>query len=310
MEALIEDRFCFDMISGVLMLHLLFVLKLLIKENYFRASKENRVSYTSLFDTDENTKSIGVNELGLDTSLLDLTKAIQHYELIKKKGTENKPMSYTFVTMPPNDTYKVTEKDGGREVQPSVRLLKIVTSGTYPGYLCLMPQDPAKWPECVGWYLTRAIHTLNVYQIPNSPVPNVYKKQFQGLNYHSWPTTASSWNDRKTHSGWPSKSSTREAMTKGCTLIKRTHEFCGRPNIEWMFVFHDAENVLVQSFTGPMKYGFNIFKAFVEYHIRSLGMFYCCEKIPIEAWSSNTGGCVMYLVAWLLQHVHGHNLPN
>lgn len=324
MMALVEEKCSIDLRSGVSMLHLSFILKLLIDGKYFRTSNDDQGSCMSLYDTNEYTMSIGMNELGLDTSLLDITKAMQHFEPIKKKNiTEKKAISYTFLRMPPKDTYLVTDKEDIHALNQSIRALKIVTSGTYPGYLRLMPQNPANWPECVEWLALNEgyLHTLNLKLIPESPVPGVYMTQFEGLQCQSWPTAALSWKERKTQSGWPSKCIIQEAMNKGCSLIKRSHEFSERPNIEWRFVFHDAERVLVKSFDGPMKYGFNVFKALVEYHTRTLAikikpyimltvMFYCCEEIPIEAWSSNPGGCVMYLVAWLLQHLHGHDLPN
>jgi hypothetical protein len=85
-------------------------------------------------------------------------------------------------------------------------------------------------------------------------------------------------------------------------------------------VFNEAEKVLVQSFTDAMMYCFRVFKTLVN-QTRNLkvkpktywqltAMFYSSERIPHQVWFSNPGGCIMFLISWLYNHIHQKNLPH
>jgi tetratricopeptide (TPR) repeat protein len=39
-------------------------------------------------------------------------------------------------------------------------------------------------------------------------------------------------------------------------------------------------------------------------------MFYSSERIPHQVWSSNPGGCIMFLISWLYNYIHQKNLPH
>lgn len=323
MEQLIGDTFKIDEISGITMLHLSFLVKTLIKPRYFF---EKNKELKSLCDNNkDNFIRIGSAALGLHADLYDFTEIMSSFSILEKRAmTESHHLSLTLVAIFPRHKYCI--RDTILENVSDKDVLIIDDSTTYPGYLRLRPTTTAYWSGCVEWLSCQEgfLRNLKVSRI-NDEVVKPYDclsvEQFQGLEYGVWPRQAYDWTKREPQLGWPSKETIKEASEKGCLIIRRAHEFSEHPDIEWQFVFNEAEKVLVQSFTDAMLYCFRVFKTLVDHQTRNLKvkpktywqlttMFYSSEKIPHQVWSSNPGGCIMFLISMLHNHIHQKNLPH
>ena len=322
MEQLIGDTFKIDEISGITMLHLSFLVKTLIKPRYFF---EKNTDLKSVFDNKkDNFIRIGSAALGLHADLYDFTDIMPQSSFsISEKRAMTKYLSLTIVVIFPRQKYCI--RDTILENVSDKDVLIIDDSATYPGYIRLRPTNTAYWSGCVEWLSCQEgfLRHLKVNRINDEiikPFDCLSVEQFQGLEYGVWPRQAYNWTKREPQSGWPSKETIREASEKGCLIIRRAHEFSEHPDIEWQFVFNEAEKVLVQSFTDAMMYCFRVFKTLVN-QTRNLkvkpktywqltAMFYSSERIPHQVWFSNPGGCIMFLISWLYNHIHQKNLPH
>ena len=323
MEQLIGDTFKIDEISGITMLHLSFLVKTLIKPRYFF---EKNTDLKSVFDNKkDNFIRIGSAALGLHADLYDFTDIMPQSSFsISEKRAMTKYLSLTIVVIFPRQKYCI--RDTILENVSDKDVLIIDDSATYPGYIRLRPTNTAYWSGCVEWLSCQEgfLRHLKVNRINDEiikPFDCLSVEQFQGLEYGVWPRQAYNWTKREPQSGWPSKETIREASEKGCLIIRRAHEFSEHPDIEWQFVFNEAEKVLVQSFTDAMMYCFRVFKTLVDHQTRNLkvkpktywqltAMFYSSERIPHQVWSSNPGGCIMFLISWLYNYIHQKNLPH
>jgi tetratricopeptide (TPR) repeat protein len=322
MEQLIGDTFKIDEISGITMLHLSFLVKTLIQPRYFF---EKNKDLKSVFDNNkDNFIRIGSAALGLHADLYDFTDIMPQSSFsISEKRAMTKYLSLTIVVIFPRQKYCI--RDTILENVSDKDVLIIDDSATYPGYIRLRPTNTAYWSGCVEWLSCQEgfLRHLKVNRINDEiikPFDCLSVEQFQGLEYGVWPRQAYNWTKREPQSGWPSKETIREASEKGCLIIRRAHEFSEHPDIEWQFVFNEAEKVLVQSFTDAMMYCFRVFKTLVN-QTRNLkvkpktywqltAMFYSSERIPHQVWFSNPGGCIMFLISWLYNHIHQKNLPH
>ena len=323
MEQLIGDTFKIDEISGITMLHLSFLVKTLIQPRYFF---EKNKDLKSVFDNNkDNFIRIGSAALGLHADLYDFTDIMPQSSFsISEKRAMTKYLSLTIVVIFPRQKYCI--RDTILENVSDKDVLIIDDSATYPGYIRLRPTNTAYWSGCVEWLSCQEgfLRHLKVNRINDEiikPFDCLSVEQFQGLEYGVWPRQAYNWTKREPQSGWPSKETIREASEKGCLIIRRAHEFSEHPDIEWQFVFNEAEKVLVQSFTDAMMYCFRVFKTLVDHQTRNLkvkpktywqltAMFYSSERIPHQVWFSNPGGCIMFLISWLYNHIHQKNLPH
>ncbi|XP_052060338.1 uncharacterized protein LOC127700734 [Mytilus californianus] len=325
MDTLVKQKFEIDKLSSVPMVHLTYLLKLLLPSKYFRNIYER---LDSIFDAHpEILTRIGSGSMGLNRSLMDFTAVMQHYELLEKRTPkETEPLSVTFVIKLPTQMYSILNDNEERGISFERNLILDDTE-TLPGYTRLRPTNTAYWSGCIEWLSCQNAFLRRLKLKDARPpkiieeFPEVSFKYFDGLDCDIWPKPAQYWTKRKPVSCWPSAEKIKEASEKGCILIKRAHEFSDYPDIEWQFIFTGAETVLVESFTSSMMYCFRVFKALVEHQTRTLkvklktyglltSMFYSSELIPEDAWSSNPGGCIMFIIAWLLQRVAERIIPN
>ncbi|CAC5390895.1 unnamed protein product [Mytilus coruscus] len=325
MNDLLHQRFEVDKLSGIPMIHLSYLMKLLIQPRHFRNTLED---LESVFESKKDTITrIGTGSLDLNVNLINFTAALQHFEMLAKKVQRNtKPMPLTFVLKLPKGDYLIVDRTEDHGSRLSERSLIVDDTDTYPGYTHLIPANTSYWSGCVEWLSCKEAFLRG---LPNKCRPKTLFQEYtqisvqllDGLDCNFWPRQAQSWTQRNPISGWPSEKIFREASEKGCTVVKRAHEFSENPDIEWQFVFKEAENVLVRSFDDSMMFCFRVFKTLVDHHTRTLkvrlktyslltAMLYCSEIIPQKAWSTNPGGCIMYKVVWLLQSIAKHNIPN
>lgn len=321
MEQLIGDTFKIDEISGITMLHLSFLVKTLIKPRYFF---EKNKDLKNVFDNNkDNCIRIGSAALQLHADLYDFTDIMLPSSFsISEKRAMTEYLSLTIVVIFPRQKYCI--RDTILENVSDKDVLIIDDSATYPGYIRLRPTNTAYWSGCVEWLSCQEgfLRHLKVNRINDESFDCLSVEQFQGLEYGVWPRQAYNWTKREPQSGWPLKEMIREASEKGCLIIRRAHEFSEHPDIEWQFVFNEAEKVLVQSFTDAMMFCFRVFKTLVDHHQTQnlkvkpktywqlTAMFYSSERIPHQVWSSNPGGCIMFLISWLYNHIHQKNLPH
>ncbi|KAK3105620.1 hypothetical protein FSP39_002017 [Pinctada imbricata] len=135
-----------------------------------------------------------------------------------------------------------------------------------------------------------------------------------------WPKEAKEWTERVRPTGWPSETLIQSIISNGCHLVAEPHHNSSRPDVEFRISFGAAENSLCEEgLSRDQRYGYIAFKAFCyqelkdvpfinSLHLRSI-FFYACERVQAECWSSKLGGCIFYLIDYLIGSVTEGCIP-
>ena len=197
------------------------------------------------------------------------------------------------------------------------------TSATYPGYVRL------KIPSTSNDFLPKDIYReegntyLRKMEVSDkTALPRDTKKCLVGLDCSEFPLPAQEWINRERKFQWPSRPMVDMIQMSGCTLVSKHHPTSLNPAIEWKYDFSVSENILFGSALTPLqRYGFFVIKVLLEYctaqlqrrlkpkHIRAV-FLNSCEQIPIEAWATNLGGCILQLISNTIECLKKKNLPN
>lgn len=129
--------------------------------------------------------------------------------------------------------------------------------------------------------------------------------------YHRWK--------KERQSGFPSHNVISSIVEEGCTLIPKSHPKSICPEIEWKFDFSMAEHIISKSLTNAQRHGFFVLKIMLDNivhhlpfktkHLKSVFLM-ACEEIPPNAWVKNFGGCVLYVLDSLVTCLKERFLPN
>lgn len=138
---------------------------------------------------------------------------------------------------------------------------------------------------------------------------------------NEWPDIASEWITRRRSTGWPEECVIRSAVDGGCLMISRAHPFTEQDEIEWQIIFPHAEEVVAKSLSESQSYCLCVFKILCDFHLREFAirlrtltfqtvMYFACEELPADVWDRNLGGCLLYLLDKLTDHIKNACLPN
>jgi hypothetical protein len=133
--------------------------------------------------------------------------------------------------------------------------------------------------------------------------------------------TSFSWIDRRRKFNFPSKTLVDSIITRGCTLIPKSHPKSSKPDIEWKFNFSMAEYLMFSSLTESQRNGFFVFKVLIDnilFHLRKplktkhlkAVFMNACEEMPTDSWETNFSGCVLYTFSLLLSCLKARFLPH
>ena len=137
-----------------------------------------------------------------------------------------------------------------------------------------------------------------------------------------WPKEADRWTKRDRPSGWPGKELVQSIVADGCHVVPTSHPRSQNPDIEWRYSFSVAERTLARKLTDAQRQCYILLKTIVmhelshfgilcSYHLKML-LFWHCEKIPDNEWSSDAGLATMFLCLLdeLVYCVATHCLPH
>ncbi|XP_021360774.1 uncharacterized protein LOC110455144 isoform X3 [Mizuhopecten yessoensis] len=198
------------------------------------------------------------------------------------------------------------------------------TALTHPGYLHLVPDNERLYPNMVTYIEKKPFLAHMTLATPEkgSVYELMLRKTFTGYRCASWPDCAMEWLSRSRPSRWPGNEIFQKVMNTECLVMSRGHPNCLWPNIEYQFVFPQAEHILAkEALSDDQLHCFNAFKTLVDFSLRNyavkLGtthlksvMYSACETIPLSCWGNNSGGCLVFLLESLLQKLQTRNIPN
>ena len=144
----------------------------------------------------------------------------------------------------------------------------------------------------------------------------------------SWPPKATSWIIRKRYCNWPSKETIQLIVSKGCRIVHKPHELSKNTDIEFRFLFSEAELILFGTLTRDQKKCFIAFKALIKHITKKLEnefryeikltsyclktiFFWTCETTPACNWQTANGWsrCLLYMIDQLISCLESGILP-
>ncbi|KAK3103939.1 hypothetical protein FSP39_023047 [Pinctada imbricata] len=186
----------------------------------------------------------------------------------------------------------------------------VETTNCHPGYCRLLYQYKGQRLFLHGWNVVPQLD-------PNSTVA---KRSASGYRCQKWPPTAKEWLTRKTITNWPKMSLKNAISEAGCLVIQRSHPASPVPEIEWLFLFNNAEKKLMANLQWH-KRSYYTFKIAVDFftknlkvrlhtvHLKSI-FFFACEEIQERDFREFPGYCFLFMIQRLLNHLNNGYLPN
>lgn len=309
-----EDVRFIDPVSRIPVMHLSFILNQLLRVNYFKRLSYKGV-YSPLSHADLEMDEIDSQEL--ETKLIDFSKS--------RRERMSQTYSYgTQIVYPSTSTYTIITNESQVSSSPQVERvypiqMLIDVSETHPGYLRLRTVN-TRYSNCQ--YVNSKCYISDIPVSLQCDNQTEKMKYFTGVKCTYWPDQAHEWVTRHRACQWPRKETIESILKNGCYIAHRNHPKSLEKEIEFQFVFSQAEQLLInEELTEDMKYCFNVFKALVDFQTKGLDsqiptyllqttLFYACESIPTETFRNSSGGSVLFMIDLLLKWFRKRNLPN
>ena len=188
----------------------------------------------------------------------------------------------------------------------------------HPGYTHLLPIKPSLWLQSVK---RRQDDTLCLKQLhfKTEQRPSSFTRRFLSFRC-KWPVIATEWLKRERLQGWPPEPIMSRIEETACRVVPFSHPFSAEKDIEWMFCFGLAEQILArEAASGIQRSCFQLFWLLVEYclgkgskigysHLKSV-FFYTCEKIDQHTWDTNPARCILEMIHLLTESLESRFLP-
>ncbi|XP_062613070.1 uncharacterized protein LOC134274844, partial [Saccostrea cucullata] len=321
LDSLLMDCHGVDSLTGLPLPHFSYVINFLLKIQPLTSVVH---VYKPEFPPEENIPGFHIQMNGasvedVNICMKDVTKEkkMQYYEDVKFINIPTTTMCDMLV----NVVYLV-------DANTDRTLLTLLAdcADTHPGYCRLTPA----FPENMVWagllYRRNSEVYLQKTSIPSAVQNklNTFQSKKLGYGYHCnrFPKSARPWHSKQRKCKWPSEDIIEEIMSGGCILVQRAHPNSVLPEVEWKFVFSNAEQVLLKkALCQKQKSVFKMFKVTAEYLTRHLEktlkhkhlknvFFYACENIERKVWEQNIGGCLLYIFGYLLDCLKKRNIPH
>ena len=312
-----EDVRFVDPVSRIPVMHLSYILKQLLRVNYFM--RDIKGVYSLPPNTDIEKDEIDSQE-ELEKKLIDFSKS----------RTERMSQTYSYrttIAFPSRSTYTIITNELQASSSPQVENaytipMLIDVSETHPGYLRLRTINNTVCSTCQCVHGNRYITGSDIHVSLACHNQTEKMKYFIGVKCSCWPDQAHEWVTRHRACQWPRKETIGSILKNGCYIAHQNHPSSFKKEIEFQFVFSQAEKLLInEELTEDMKYCFYVFKALVEFQTKGLDcqiptyllqttLFYACESIPPETFRNSCGGSVLFMIDLLLKWFRKRNLPN
>ncbi|XP_061175918.1 uncharacterized protein LOC133184861 [Saccostrea echinata] len=261
----------------------------------------------------------GASVEDVNVCMVDCTKEkkMQYYEDVKS-------LNFATIVMC-NMNFNVIYLDDAN-TDKTLLTLSADCKNTHAGYCRLIPAFPLD--DVLSSLLYRRNSEVYLKKTPSPPSVQgelgscESKKILYGYHCNCFPKLARRWHSRQRKCKWPSDDIIEEILSGGCTLIQRAHPESVLPEVEWKFVFSNADQILLKKALCPVqKSVFRLFKISVEYLTRHLDktlkhkhlknvFFHASENIRREVWEQNVGGCLLFIVGYLLDCLKNRNIPH
>ncbi|XP_062572452.1 uncharacterized protein LOC134234405 [Saccostrea cucullata] len=144
-------------------------------------------------------------------------------------------------------------------------------------------------------------------------------KMIPGIECLKWPADIlNSWLARERPACWPSKDIIAKVSEEKCVVVPCESS----DELTWRLNFMLPIRVLIkEGTTSHQRHCYRVFKLLIDgiastkkinlssYAVKSI-FLYAMEKIPLDFWTNNKGGCLLYLLDRLLFSIHKMEIPD
>ncbi|OWF46808.1 uncharacterized protein LOC110455144 isoform X7 [Mizuhopecten yessoensis] len=305
LELVAVDKYCCDeAFSGIPMPHLSFIIRYLLRPCYIADNPDF---------TDRPVALEGVSAVFIGSATDRLSGVLKNYSC-ETKTSEALPLPMIVGVTEGFLVYDEADRRG------TLMDIKLDTQDCHPGYTRLVPSTPIYWERSGIRWSDERVPWLKHLPMEVSSTEKIIRVA-SGFRCDGLPTDAMEWVTRERKTTWPSPSLIEAVVQCSCIVVSTAHANSLLKDVEWQFVFYEAEQRLITSLSKPQRYCFRVFKILVDtctkslptriktVHLKSV-MFYALELICGSTWADNCGGCIMYLLSKLESHVSQKCLPN
>ena len=323
--ALIVDPLSVDTVTGLTLPHFSFILNFVLHrfDTFIgKASlKMDDIPVGSGESVFENT-FYGAAVDGTNVYIRPFRQGVKMHQEIHRK-TSNSP---TLIASNPDIEIVFPANENHTS---SVSTVYAEECDTHPGY-CRLKKPDQTFEDIYLDILTGIQSEIYLKEIPISEgLKKMVKargitKMFCGYKCLSFPPSVrKKWQSiEENMSHWPSAQVNQKVKSSGCLIVQKAHPLSRVPETEWKYVFAEGEKILIkEGLTLFQRKTFLVFKLLVEHttryaqrplknkHIKNV-FFFACENIVGDVWDSNIGGCLIYLVAYLLDCLKKRSIPH
>ncbi|XP_063414644.1 uncharacterized protein LOC134696658 [Mytilus trossulus] len=141
------------------------------------------------------------------------------------------------------------------------------------------------------------------------------------LPCNKWPDCAKLWIDRQERGDWLDNKTINQVVELGVHVVAVPHRKSELPDLEWRISFAVTERYLAQKIITDEQRQCYVFLKIIHfqtlkkldllssYHLKTV-FLHSCEKLPINAWVENCGGCLLFMIDMLVECLNRKTLPN
>ena len=304
---LIEDPLLTDPMSGISLLHLSVILRHLMPDHLIVHS---RITPCTILTTSHYIGSVG------DGSILIRLKDVSRLQKMNDFYSKNEHQKHIVNLKAGLEAGLPEDVD----LYISSSIIYIDASKTKPGYCRLLfPDDYVPDTDQITLKTESGLYLCG-FDMPD--IPNASNNEITTVGIRcAFDVVAKEWIFRKRDFDFPSPRVMLTVFGMYTTLISKPHYQSDNPAIEWKVNFSMVECVLMKHLSTQQFYGFKIFKVLLDnmtFHIErrlktkhlKYVFFQSCEEIPTNLWTSNLGGCILFLLSKLLYFLKRRFLPH
>lgn len=301
MQCLIEDPLLTDPISGIPLPHLTIIITLLMPTKMITNPHPLPYAYNIPFhllgSLQDGSKNITLSDISKSQKM----RAFYNKHTLKSR----RKIALLKHDMHVTDSIQIDHDS-------TSTILCFDNSNTSPGYCRLKYLDGQVPKADQNTLQTEHGLFLRAFDVSTAPSENIPDVEIQNIGIRiNFYVVGMDWYKRRTLFDFPSPDLKLTVFAMYCTLLSKAHHQSQNPAIEWKMDFSIINSLIMDSLTGPQRYGFAIFKVLLENltfhlekrlktkHLKAV-FFSACEEFPTCIWKSNLGGCLLFVISKLL----------
>ncbi|XP_062577461.1 uncharacterized protein LOC134239300, partial [Saccostrea cucullata] len=306
-QYLTEDGMQIDSLTGIPIIHLSFIMKILLSQTLKKIRFLIPQGY--LLYIEEHREIMFYHFIGPACdpcyfTMKDITRSQKMSKLYNERHLKKpriviirKDKSVLFAVSP--------------EKENSISRLYVDTSGSHPGYCRIKLQIYCRDDNILQ--IGSNVY-LKAYEVPEriKTVPHFHQCEVQYIGFQCpFPPMTSQWREKKRNYDFPSAVLIDRARGRKVTLIPKAHPRSENPTIEWKFDFSLAEFTMFTNLTKAQQYGYFVIKVLIENmtshlnktlkrkHLKAV-FLNAAEEKPSSAWDTCFSSCILHVISKLL----------